>query len=182
MLRSGSRGAGTFALLVAVALAQFGAGAHAQSQKDDEKEPVNQRELEMKACGPKDAKSSADTDKKNHPTPAAPADMAMVYVVRPTMMGNKIQTKLGVDGKWLGVNRGNNYFFFTLAPGEHYLCSQAENRSVIAMNVEAGTTYYLQQKITMGFMKARNRLEVIDESEGKKAVAKTHLSIFGERE
>ena len=95
----------------------FSAGAQARSQKEEDKEPVNQQELEMKACGPKDAKSSADTDKKNHPTPEAPSDMGIIYVVRPTMMGNKIQTKLAVDGKWLGVNRGNNYFFFTLAPG-----------------------------------------------------------------
>lgn len=170
-----------FVLLVTVALARLSAGAQVQQQRDENKEPANQQELEGKACGPKDAKSSADTDKTNHPAPEPPPDMAMVYVVRPTMMGNKIQTMLGVDGKWLGINRGNNYFYFTLSPGEHYLCSQAENRSVIAMNVEAGKTYYLQQKITMGFMKARNRLEIIDEAEGKKDVAKTHLSIFGEK-
>ena len=93
------------------------------------------------------------------------------------MMGNKIQTKLAVDGRWVGVNRGNNYFFFTLAPGEHYFCSTAENRSVLAMKVEAGKTYYLQQKITMGFMKARNKLVTITTEEGKAALAKTHLAL-----
>jgi hypothetical protein len=40
-----------------------------------------------------------DTDKKQHPTPASPPDKAMVYVIRPTGMGGKIQTKLAVDGK-----------------------------------------------------------------------------------
>jgi hypothetical protein len=44
--------------------------------------------------------------------------------------------------------------------------------------VEAGKTYYLQQKVKMGFMKARNQLVAIDEAEGKKALSKTHPSSF----
>ncbi|MBZ5684784.1 MAG: hypothetical protein LAP86_07095 [Acidobacteriia bacterium] len=49
-------------------------------------------------------------------------------------------TKLAVDGDWKGVNRGNNYFYFTLEPGEHYFCSAAENHSVLTLKVEAGKT------------------------------------------
>lgn len=149
---------------------------------DDDKLTAEERkDYEAKGCGPKDAKHSASTDKKSHPLPTPPADKALVYVVRPTMMGSKIQTKLAVDGKWVGINRGNNYFFVTLDPGEHYLCSTAENRSVLKVTVEPGKTYYLQQKIRMGFMKATNRLEVIDDSEGKAALGKTHLSSFTQK-
>lgn len=142
---------------------------------------MNQKELEAKACGPKDQKFKTKTDKKQHPTPEPPEGQALIYVIRPTMSGNKIQTKLGVDGKWVGVNRGNNYFFFTLEPGEHYFCSQAENKSVLGLNVEAGKTYYLQQKIRMGFMKARNKLVALEEEEGKKGLAKCHLSTWEEK-
>jgi hypothetical protein len=164
------------------------------TQKDDKKkEPATdpdddgkltaeeRKDYEAKGCGPKDAKHSASTDKKSHPLPTPPADKALVYVVRPTMLGNKIQTKLAIDGKWVGINRGNNYFFVTLDPGEHYLCSTAENRSVLKLTVEPGRTYFLQQKIRMGFMKASNRLELIDEPEGKVALDKTHLSSFTQR-
>jgi hypothetical protein len=153
---------------------------------DDEDEPKTPADkaardaLIAKACGPK-ASHNAKTDKKQHPTPEAPADKALVYVIRPTMMGNKIQTKLAVDGKWVGVNRGNNYFFITLDPGEHYFCSQAENKSVFAMKVEAGKTYFLQQKIRMGFMKASNKLEAISDEEGRKGLAKCHPSLFEEK-
>jgi len=42
--------------------------------------------------------------------------------------------------------------------------------------VEAGKTYYLQQKIKMGFMKARNKLVAISETEGKEALGKCHPS------
>ena len=179
-------------LLLAVFLAAAAPGGHSQqagqkpaAQKDDdddepktEAEKSKQKDLEKKACGAEEVKYKAGTDKKQHPVPEAPADKALVFVIRPTLWGNKIQTKLAVDGQWKGVNRGNNYFFFTLDPGEHYFCSDSENRSVLALNVEAGKTYYLQQKIRVGFWKARNKLAVLDEAEGKKGLADCHLSVF----
>ena len=92
------------------------------------------------------------------------------------MFGNKVQTKLAADGQFKGVNRGNNYFFFTLDPGDHTFCSQAENKSTLSLTVEAGKTYYLQQQIKMGFMKARTKLVAISEAEGKEALGKCNPS------
>jgi hypothetical protein len=99
-------------------------------------------------------------------------------VIRSTMYGNKVQTKLAVDGDWKGVNRGNNYFFFTLQPGEHYFCSQAENKSLVVLAVEAGKTYYLEQSIHMGFAKARTDLTVMEDADGEKKLAKAHPSTW----
>ena len=138
------------------------------------------KELEQKACGPKEkeVKYVADTDKSRHPIPDQPGDKALVYVLRPSMMGNKIQTKLAVDGDWKGVNRGNNYFYFTLEPGEHYFCSAAENHSLLTLKVEAGKTYYIQQHIRMGVMKARNEIDAMTEEEGKTKLANARLSTW----
>ncbi|HEY2113927.1 MAG TPA: DUF2846 domain-containing protein [Candidatus Angelobacter sp.] len=147
-------------------------------QEKDEPLTETEKQVEAKACPSTNNNMSAKTDKNSHPTPDAPADKALVYIVRPTMMGNKIQTKLAVDGNWVGVNRGDNYFYLTLEPGTHYFCSQAENRSALALKMEAGKTYYLQQKITMGIMKARNKLVEVDEAKGKEDVAKTHPSSY----
>jgi len=155
------------------------AAAAREQDKDESTEPSN-KALELKACGPKEKEVNyvADTDKTRHPV-AEPADgKAIVYVLRPSLMGNKVQTKLAVDGQWSGVNRGNNYFFFTLDPGEHYFCSQAENRSLLTLKVEAGKTYYLQQHIQMGVMKARNKLDTMTEEEGKKKLADAHPSTW----
>jgi hypothetical protein len=152
-----------------------------EDEPKTESEKSKRKELELKACGPREVKYSARTDKKQHPVPEAPPDKALIFVIRPTMWGNKIQTKLAVDGQWMGVNRGNNYFFFTLDPGEHYFCSDSENRSLLTLNVEAGKTYYLQQKIKMGMWKARNKLVVLDEAEGKKGLEECHLSLFEEK-
>ena len=41
-----------------------------------------------------------------------PSGKAMVYVVRPTHFGAAIQTKLSMDGNWMGVNMANSYFVF----------------------------------------------------------------------
>jgi hypothetical protein len=168
------------AALILVLLSPQSARAQDQKDKDDKDDApmtATEKEIEAKACPVAKTDHKASTDKTQHPTPDAPADKALVYSVRPTMMGNKVQTKLAVDGRWVGVNRGNNYFFFTLTPGEHYFCSMAENKSVLAMKVEAGKTYYVQQKITMGFMKARNKLVAISAEEGKAALAKSHLAL-----
>ena len=122
-------------------------------------------------------KFKATTDKSSHPTPEAPADQAMIYMLRPAKMGSKIQTKFGVDKEWKGANRGSNYSYFTVDPGERFLCSKAENSRTLALTVEAGKTYYVQQKIKMGLMKARNKLVQLSEAEGKEALAKCKLSV-----
>jgi hypothetical protein len=149
-------------------------------EKVNEDNQVDKQQLEFQACGPaeKEVMYTAGTDKSTRPTPEPPEGKAMVYVVRPTLLGNKVQTKLAVDGEWKGVNRGNNYFFFTLDPGEHHLCSQSENRSVGTITVEAGKSYFLQQHIRMGMKKARNTIEILSEEEGRKALAKCHLSTW----
>jgi hypothetical protein len=149
---------------------------------DDKKDSDEQvsKEVELKACGPKEKEVNykADTDKSKHPAPEQPADKALIYVIRPSMIGNKVQSKLAVDGEWKGTNRGENYFYFMLDPGEHYFCSAAENYSVLKVDVAAGKTYYLQQHVRMGVMKARNKLEAMSEEEGKSKLAGAHLSTW----
>jgi hypothetical protein len=167
-------------LIVILCLSLNVAAQANEKEKSGGKEVSPEKALELKACGPKEqeVKFSADTDKKNHPTPAPSAGKAMVYVIRPTMMGNKVQTKLAVDGNWKGVNRGNNYFFFELEPGEHYVCSRAENHSTLTLAVEAGKTYFLQQHVEMGFLKAGNRVELITEDKGREKLAKLNLATW----
>ena len=135
-------------------------------------------ELRAKACGSESVNFSAKTDKKQSPTPDVPADKALVYVMRTTMLGFKIHSKLAVDGKWMGVNRGKTYFYFTLDPGEHYFCSESENQDYLALTVEAGKTYYLQQKVEMGMWKARTNLALMDEAKAKKELPDLNLSVF----
>lgn len=135
-------------------------------------------ELRLKACGTEKVNYTAKTDKTAQPKPEVPADKALIYVLRPTIIGYKINSKLAVDGKWMGVNRGKTYFYFTVEPGERYFCSESENQDYLALTVEAGKTYYLQQKVEMGMWKARTNLVVMNETEGKKKLEDVNLSVF----
>jgi hypothetical protein len=165
-----------FATLCVGLVALFSGQIQAQNDK------AQKEVLRLKACGTESVNFSAETDKKQHPTPEAPADKALIYVLRTTMIGYKIDSKLAVDGNWIGVNRGKTYFFFTLEPGEHYFCSESENQSYLALTVEPGKTYYLQQQVKAGIWKARTKLVVMNEDEAKKKLAGVNLSVFARKE
>ncbi|MFN6962665.1 MAG: DUF2846 domain-containing protein [Pyrinomonadaceae bacterium] len=134
--------------------------------------------LRTKACGTEKVDYDAETKKDQHPTPDAPADKALVYVMRTTIIGYKIHSKLAVDGKWVGTNRGKTYFFITLDPGEHFICSESENQDAARLTVEAGKTYYLQQQVKAGMWKARTKLALLDEAKGKEELKDLNLSVF----
>jgi hypothetical protein len=149
-------------------------------QTDKDYGPVSFQERELKACGPKDkeVKYAAGTDKMNHPAGEQTAGKALIYILRSGSWGAAVQTKLAVDGEWKGANRAHNYFFFTLQPGLHYFCSQAENRSVLVLTAEAGKTYYIEQEIHYFPLKPRNDLAIIDDTEGQNELAGAHPSTW----
>jgi hypothetical protein len=149
-------------------------------QIENNDEPVSFVERELRACGPKnkEVNYAADTDKTKHPTGEQTAGKALVYILRSSTYGLLVQTKLAVDGEWKGVNRGHNYFFFTVQPGLHYFCSQAENQSVLVLTAEAGKTYYIEQEIRYFPVKPRNELAILDDAEGQSELARIHLSTW----
>jgi len=161
------------AMFAVILLAAISAGPMAVAEdKDVDK---------VAACGTTEINFTAQTDKKQHPTPQPEAGQSMVYVLRPSIMGAAVQTKLAINGEWKGVNRGNTYFYFTATPGEHLFCSKAENTSLLRLTLEPGKTYFIQQKVKMGAMKARNELAVMTEEEGRQKLEKLNLSVFEEK-
>jgi hypothetical protein len=96
-------------------------------------------------------------------------------------LAGAVQTKAAIDGKWIGANLGNNYFFVQLPPGEHFLCSKAENNSILTLDLEAGKTYYVRQEISLGTTKARNFAVLMDDEKGAKEMAKCHPSVSTEK-
>ena len=109
---------------------------------------------------------------KDHSMGEVRSDKALVYVVRPTSIGFAIKSFFLCDDEILGINRGSSYFFAYLDPGKHVLWSKSENVDALELDVEGGKTYYIQQHVRMGGFRARTKLEVLDETEGKEAVSK----------
>ncbi len=108
---------------------------------------------------------------KDHPLGESKPDKALIYVVRPTSVGFAIKSFFLCDDDILGINRGSSYFFAYLDPGKHVFWSKSENVDALELQVEAGHTYYIQQHVRMGGFRARTKLEVLNETDGTKALA-----------
>jgi len=110
-------------------------------------------------------------------------DTAVVYVVRPASLGKAVKSWTFVGQEPIGANKGKHYTFATVEPGKHLFWARAENTSAIELDIEAGKTYYLKQKVKMGGIKARVKLLEIDETEGRAALEKckyTQLTASGQ--
>lgn len=106
------------------------------------------------------------------PRGEAPADRALIYVVRPTSIGFAIKSFFFVDQEILGINRGSSYFFALVEPGRRVFWSKSENVDALEVMVEAGRTYFIQQHVRMGGFRARTKLELLDDTSGAEALGK----------
>ena len=111
-------------------------------------------------------------------------ETAVIYVVRPAFVGKAVKSWAFVDQKPMGANKGKHYTFGLVDTGRHLFWAKAENISALEIDIEAGKTYYLKQKIKVGAMKARVKIMEIDEADGKAAIEKckyTQLTPAGEQ-
>jgi hypothetical protein len=108
-------------------------------------------------CGKDDVQFKVKTDKKS-PVPGAPeAGKAQIVFVETVKgpFGTAPVARFGVDGTWMGANRGISYFVVSVDPGEHQLCasrqspakSEREDVGKATVHVEAGQVYYYRFKI-----------------------------------
>ncbi len=96
---------------------------------------------------------------------------ALVYVVRPSMVGTLVRFNVFVDGQnpenEFGWTRGKEYIHFYLKPGKHQIHSKAENWSSIEVDLKPNSITYIKQNAEMGIIMAQNNIHVIPDYEGK---------------
>jgi hypothetical protein len=98
---------------------------------------------------------------------------ALVYVMRPSNLGFALGFSIACDNTLLGTTKGKRYVQGLVKPGIHKItASGGEKDAELEINVEAGKTYYIEQKIKMGLVLARTKLELVTEEEGIKLLAK----------
>jgi len=104
-------------------------------------------------CGPKDAKFDVDTQ-MHQPAPTPDPTKAQIVFFQSM---TKIITRAGIDGAWVGADKGNSWFAVSVTPGEHHLCSFTEPSKWATGQIppgagtftfEAGKTYYYQFTLT----------------------------------
>lgn len=105
-----------------------------------------------------------------------PNNKALVYVVRPKSLGGAIRFTVDCDNRYIGSTVGRRYIYSIQDTGKHKIVSHAENSSELEISLDVNQKYYIEQVPKFGIWIARNRLELIDESKGKKKLMKCKLS------
>lgn len=100
--------------------------------------------------------------------------------------------RMGMDGKWMGALRGNDFVTFTVSPGEHHLCVQFQNPEntgtsstlpmafLSDMKADVGQTYYFQ----ISYMMIHNldkwglELHPLQEYSGKLILSRSSPVVF----
>jgi hypothetical protein len=126
---------------------------HAQKQQD--------------GCGDNKVSFKIRAD-KNQPEPAPPAaGMAQIVLIERLDKCSGCgapSIRFGMDGAWVGANKGNSYFTLDVAPGEHLFCAALQSDASEAIRrlgparlvAEAGNTYYFEVKVTPHHNKTAN--------------------------
>jgi hypothetical protein len=98
---------------------------------------------------------------------------AKIYVIRSTNFGSGIKMKIYQDDKLIGKLGPKSYLAWEVDPseGDITIISKSENKDMLTISPKAGKTYYIKQKIKMGWAIARTGLEFLDENEAKEMLS-----------
>jgi hypothetical protein len=109
------------------------------------------------ACGDERIKVDVTAQKPSSALPAANATTAtLVFVQRlsESCIGCSV-SRVGLDGTWIGANKGAGFFSVTTAPGKHHVCAfwdapgaRTENKvELTELEALAGQIYYFEIEI-----------------------------------
>jgi len=110
-------------------------------------------------CGDDKVKFEVKTE-SGQPLPAGLAEgMAeIVFIENQNQMITPFHyatVRFGMDGAWVGANKGNSYFVLAVAPGIHHLCASWQSDletlkkdvKATSFTAEAGQVYYFASEI-----------------------------------
>lgn len=157
-----------------------------------------------RACGPLDQSLDVKVDKTtNHPLAQPQPGKALIYAIQDDQSGatnflgfsSRVTSRVGLDGAWIGANKGQSYFFFSVDPGDKHLCSDLADDfdhsrpgliSVTRFTAEPGKAYYFRVRLTGNGCSGsdhpgncrpiRLELEALDEDKGQLLVASSRFT------
>lgn len=106
----------------------------------------------------------------------APVDKAGIYVFRNESMGGSVKMDVEIDGKPIGQTAAKTFLYKEVAPGKHTITSKAENSDTLELDAKPGVLYYIWQEVKMGLLYARTKLQLVDETQGRKGVLESKLA------
>jgi len=138
-------------------------------------------------CGPSELQFDVLTNKNQHPLAPAESGKAVVYIFEDMEHGPTM--KVGLDGAWVGANKGKSYFFFSIEPGDHQVCTNWQSGffkktalrigSAMTLKAEAGKVYYLRVQVYERSEQDHNvKLEPVETAEGQFLISASAFSTF----
>jgi hypothetical protein len=136
-------------------------------------------------CGPGQVQFDVKLDDTLHVLAQPEAGKAMVYVFEDDFTGPTM--RIGVDGSWAGATNGKSFIYFSIAPGEHNVCTEWQSNvfkkrservgGAISLNLAAEKVYYLRmtfEEVTKA--SGRIKLDLTDNAEGQFLLSCSALS------
>jgi hypothetical protein len=140
------------------------------------------------ACGSGDVDFKVKLDNTQHtPAQAAPGK-ALVYFIHEagTSSAHPLgypTLKVGIDGAWVGANRGDSWFAVPVEPGEHHVCAILQSTVVnqrlelAHLQAEAGKAYYYRTRLVMSGQVGLLELDPLDSDQGGYLIGSYPLSV-----
>jgi hypothetical protein len=128
------------------------------------------------ACGDLELGMAVHLDKAQHGLSQPDAGKALVYFIQDKgIYGFAGDTKMGIDGTWVGANQKGSFFSVLVDPGEHHLCASTRVFPFTGIPVtlahlvaEPGKTYFYRTNVIYWKdVPAYLNLEPVDSDEAK---------------
>ncbi len=112
---------------------------------------------------------------------APAAGKSGLYIYRSGSFGGALKKNILVDDKCIGESAPNIFFYEETKGGEeHKISTESEfSPNDLKVKTESGKNYFVQQSMKMGVFVGGAKLELVDEKEGKKEVAKLKMAKKG---
>lgn len=101
-------------------------------------------------------------------------ETARIYVIRPSTFGSAVTFNIFQDEKPVGKLGPKSFLLWDVKTnaGAVKIESKSENTAMITIQPQPGKSYYIIQKVQMGVIIARTKLELIPESEATEYLKK----------
>ena len=103
----------------------------------------------------------------------------VVYLYRPgRAIGAASATQVKVNGIDAGGTGPGSFFRWELKPGRYtFLSSTGESSATVALDVEAGEVYFVEQVARIGLNEGRVTMKKVDAGQGKAAVKNLKMAV-----
>ncbi len=140
------------------------------------------------ACGSEHDKFQFKLQSGNAPAQPEPGKALLFLIEKDTTPYVTPTASIDMDGKWVGATHGISYFYLTVEPGVHHLCSTVKyggfrgmGRSMAHLNAEAGNVYYFEVKNIAFGSGEDTELLPIDSDEGQYLISGSDLVLASQK-